>query len=214
MQHKKLAGYFFLSLFSFSFFTIVLHASAQTPDTPLGQIIAVTEQPPTPTLYETQVTPDPTVAPTIATYPTPTIYIAPQKEEPKVLGSKVFNTAEIASPTPQPTAVPEPTVEPTNIPQPVLNAGELEPLFDKYSGEFGVDKEDLKGIAKCESGFNSQADSGLYVGMFQFAESTWVSNRNAMGLDPNPELRKNAEESIRTAAWKIKSGGRNAWPNC
>jgi hypothetical protein len=35
-----------------------------------------------------------------------------------------------------------------------------------------------------------------------------------MGLDTNPDLRKNAEEAIRTAAYKILNGGRGAWPNC
>lgn len=54
----------------------------------------------------------------------------------------------------------------------------------------------------------------MYVGMYQFAAQTWQSTRTAMGLDPNPELRMNAEESIKTAAYKIANGGIQAWPNC
>ncbi len=117
--------------------------------------------------------------------------------------------------------IPTPTVVPTAIPKaipaprPAVAApADLEPFFDKYAGEYAIDKEDLKRIAKCEAGFNSQSDTGLYAGMYQFAAQTWTSTRNTMGMDPNPDLRKNAEESIRTAAFKIKIGGRGAWPNC
>jgi hypothetical protein len=35
-----------------------------------------------------------------------------------------------------------------------------------------------------------------------------------MGLDSNPDLRFNADESIKTAAFKIAHGGIGAWPNC
>lgn len=91
---------------------------------------------------------------------------------------------------------------------------ELEPLFDKYCGEYGLNKEMMKKIANCESHFNSQAVNGPYGGMYQFSVSTWRSNRQAMGLDSNPDLRFNAEESIKTAAFKISRDGTGAWPVC
>lgn len=117
------------------------------------------------------------------------------------------------TPTPEPTSTPEPAATPT--PQPTLApVPDLETLFQKYSDEYVVAKDLLKRIAKCESGFNSEADTGLYVGMFQFASQTWINARNAMGLDPNPDLRKNPEESIRTAAFMIERGQQNAWKNC
>lgn len=133
-------------------------------------------------------TPTPTPAPTTTPTPTPT-----------------------STPTPE-TPTPEPTATPT--PWPALSSIELETLFQKYSDEYAVAKDLLKRIANCESGFNSQADSGTYIGMFQFASQTWTNARNAMGLDPNPDLRKNSEESIRTAAFMIQRGQQNAWKNC
>jgi hypothetical protein len=50
--------------------------------------------------------------------------------------------------------------------------------------------------------------------MFQFLASTWSANRNSMGLDPNPELRFDAQESIKTTAFKISRDGVGAWPVC
>jgi hypothetical protein len=35
-----------------------------------------------------------------------------------------------------------------------------------------------------------------------------------MELDPNPDLRYNAEESIKTAAYLISIGKTYLWPNC
>lgn len=116
------------------------------------------------------------------------------------------------TPTPTDTPTPEPTATPT--PWPALSSADIETFFQKYSDEYAVAKDLLKRIAACESGFNSQADTGLYVGMFQFAQSTWISARNSMALDSNPDLRKNAEESIRTAAFMIGRGQQNAWKNC
>lgn len=99
-------------------------------------------------------------------------------------------------------------------PEPVSAPIDLDSMFKKYAEEYGVDSNLLKRIAKCESGFNPKSDSGYYGGMFQYATSTWTSTRSAMGLDPNPELRFNAEESIRTSAFKISRGGASAWPVC
>lgn len=119
-----------------------------------------------------------------------------------------------ATPTiiPTSTPTPEPTATPT--PWPALSSADLEALFQKYSDEYAVAKDLLKRIANCESGFNSQADTGLYAGMFQFASQTWINARSSMGLDPNPDLRKNSEESIKTAAFLIQRGQQNAWKNC
>lgn len=87
-------------------------------------------------------------------------------------------------------------------------------LFEKYASEYGVNPETLKRIARCESGFNPHAANGPYCGMFQFHASTWTSNRKAMGLDPDLSLRFNAEEAIKTAAFKISRDGTGAWPVC
>lgn len=211
-MQRKLASYLLLSFLSFSVSTTLFHtvANAQTIDSAITAPVPT----PSPTSFLQDTTPSRTLPPAkfrlqSITHPTPTVTPPAAKPEPTVT---VTPTKE-PTPTIAPTAVPSPTATPT--PQAtVTSPAELDAHFDKYASEYGVDKEDLKRIAKCEAGFNSQADTGLYAGMYQFHAETWASTRNAMGLDPNPDLRKNAEESIRTAAFKIKNGGRGAWPNC
>ena len=95
-----------------------------------------------------------------------------------------------------------------------LSSQNLEVLFDKYSQQYQVASGLLKKIARCESSFNPRAVNGPYGGMFQFLASTWQSNRRAMGLDPNPSLRFNPEEAIKTTAFKISRDGTGAWPVC
>lgn len=93
---------------------------------------------------------------------------------------------------------------------------DIQVLIETYAPQYGADPAKMAAIAKCESGFNPGAvsPSGAYVGLFQFVSGTWVSNRNAMGLDPNPSLRANAEEAIKTAAFKMGRDGYGAWPVC
>jgi len=129
-------------------------------------------------------TPTPTLTPTPTNTPTPTI-------------------------PPTPTFTPMPTHTPT--PMPVTD---FEGYFDQYSGQYGVDKDQLKKIAYCESGGGAGARNGDYGGMFQFSTQTWQSTRSQMGADTNPDLRFGAKESIKTAAYKISRGGIGAWRNC
>ena len=100
------------------------------------------------------------------------------------------------------------------VKRPVFTPEHLDPLFNKYSQEYGVDKQVLIKIADCESKFNPQAVNGSYAGMYQFLASTWISNRKAMGQDPNPSLRFNPEEAIKTTAFKISQDGTGTWPVC
>lgn len=217
-MQKKLVGYFLLSFFSFSFFTGIFHAVANaetinqtaTPITPTIVSPLVTE--PTPTLFKRQVSRQQAVQ---VTSPTPTVYVAKQE----VLASSTNATAPapvVKEVTPLPTALPTAIPTPTAAPAPVTaGPADLEGMFTQYGAQYGVDKEILKKIAKCESGFNPTSNnSGMYLGMFQFAASTWSANRNRMGLDPNPDLRTNAEESIRTAAYMIGKAGTGPWPHC
>lgn len=141
-------------------------------------------------IFTSQNTVIPTLMPTLTSTPTPS-----------------------PTPTPTPTKVPLPTAIPTNTPIP-LPAGDYEAYFDQYSNQYGVDKNILKKIAICESGLNPGAVNGPYGGMFQFLAQTWSSTRNEMGLDANPDLRFSAEESIKTAAFKISRGGIGAWGGC
>lgn len=101
-------------------------------------------------------------------------------------------------------------------PSPVPAPAELEALVDRYAAQYGARKDIMLYIMKCESGYNPSAisPSGSFAGLFQFMASTWSSNRNAMGLDPDPALRTNAEEAIKTAAFKMGRDGYGAWPAC
>lgn len=135
------------------------------------------------------------------------------------VSSKYTITEKQIQITPTPVAVsPTPTIAPIVTPQAqvIIAPEELESLFEQYAQEYGIDSSTLKIIAKCESRFNPSAQSknGLYGGLFQYSASTWVSTRRAMGLDENAELRFNAEEAIKTSAYKIANGGIGAWQNC
>lgn len=86
--------------------------------------------------------------------------------------------------------------------------------IEKYASEYGVNKDMMIGIAKCESGFRSNAVNGPYAGIYQFVSGTWISNRRAMGLDESLDLRFDAKEASKTAAFKMSRDGFGAWPVC
>ena len=138
--------------------------------------------------------PTPTVTPTPSETPTP-------------------SPSPTNSPTPKPTATSTPTYTPTPTRSPVTSS-ELDSWFTKYSNEYSVDRGKLWNIAVCESGLNPNARNGDYGGLYQFASGTWVSTRRAMSADTNADLRFSAEESIKTAAFRISTVGQFAWPNC
>jgi len=164
-------------------------------------------------LSETVVTapePLPTVLPTGTAEPTMTPTATPTAA-PTVKATPLPTATASPTPTPTPTVtpVPGPTVTPD-----VWSPAELEPLFTKYANEYGVDKNVLERIANCESHFNPNASRGPYLGMFQFDSGTWQKYRGMMGLDPNPDLRTDIEESIRTAAFAVRESGIELWPSC
>lgn len=100
------------------------------------------------------------------------------------------------------TAEPKPSVE------------EIKEMFEAWGNYYGANPRLLAHIAYCESGYNPYARNRIYGGMFQFNVTTWAAERERMGLDPNPALRYNAEEAVKTAAHKLASGDVNAWPYC
>ncbi|MFZ2024891.1 MAG: transglycosylase family protein [Microgenomates group bacterium] len=116
-----------------------------------------------------------------------------------------------ATPTQKPTATPSPTPKPTPIP---VTAAQLDEWFTKYSNHYSIDRQKFWNIAVCESGLRPSATNGIYGGLFQFSPATWKSTRAAMQMDTNPDLRFNAEEAIKTAAFKTSTAGLAAWPNC
>lgn len=92
----------------------------------------------------------------------------------------------------------------------------IQSMIEKYASEYKANPALMSRIARCESGYRADAVSstGAYVGLYQFHAVTWISNRNAMGLDPDPSLRVSAEEAVRTAAFKMGRDGYDAWPVC
>lgn len=149
--------------------------------------------------------------------------LSPLATQTEVLGENI-KKAPTSTPSPIPTISPTltptltpipPTETPTPIPTPItVTSEELENLFTKYANQYSADKELLKRIAKCESNFNTNAIFRDYAGLFQFAAASWISSRNLMGQDNNPDLRFSADESIKTAAFKLSRGELNAWPSC
>lgn len=117
------------------------------------------------------------------------------------------------TPTPHPTATPKPTATPFPTPIPV-SSGQLDGWFTDYANSYGIDRQKFWMAAVCESKLRVNAVNGDYAGLYQFSANTWRSVRFRMGLDPDPSLRLNPEESIRTAAFKIARDGYAAWPNC
>jgi len=121
------------------------------------------------------------------------------------------------SPSPKPTHTPTPTPSPTPMPPPAggpATSGQLDEWFTKYSNQYSVDRQKLWNVAVCESKLKTNATNGDYGGLYQFTAHTWETTRRAMNLDPNPELRFNPEEAIRTAAFKISTVGLSPWPAC
>ena len=118
------------------------------------------------------------------------------------------------SPTPSSTPTPSLTSTPPATPTPINAPAYLENYFNQYAIHYNVSANLLKKIAWCESRFDPLVVNGPYVGLYQFMESIWITYRTQMGHDINPELRKNAEESIKTAAYIISLGKLHLWPNC
>jgi hypothetical protein len=115
--------------------------------------------------------------------------------------------------TPKPTATPTPSPTPTPTPVPVT-AEQLDEWFTKYSNHYSIDRQKFWNIAVCESGLRPSATNGIYGGLFQFSPATWKTTRAAMQMNPDPNLRFNAEEAIKTAAFKTSVSGLASWPNC
>lgn len=121
------------------------------------------------------------------------------------------------TPTPSPRPTPSNTPTPTNSPTPTpmqATSAQLDDWFTRYANHYSVDRSLLWKIAACETGLRTNASNWIYGGMYQFSPNTWVSNRKTMGMDPNPDLRFNPEESIRTAAFVLSTRGAGAWQNC
>jgi soluble lytic murein transglycosylase-like protein len=155
-----------------------------------------------PTLAPTQTpTATPTATPRRTPSNTPSATPNPSPTTEPAILPKYTKSPETPSPTPRPTAK-------------ALTGPEMDALFTKYAAEYNTDRELLRRIAICESSLNPNARNINYVGLYQFGQAAWVSNRQAMGLSTDLTLRIDPEESIKTAAWMLSQGKSAAWPNC
>lgn len=99
-----------------------------------------------------------------------------------------------------------------NAPVPTMN--ELEVMFQAYGNYYGVNPKQLRHLALCESRFRPWVTNGIHAGMYQYNPRTWSATRERMRQDPNPDLRFDAEESVKTTAYKIANEGSGAWVVC
>jgi len=128
--------------------------------------------------------------------------------------SVVPSASPSASLTPSPTASPTATPTPSVVPENPFASEEIQGFFEEYSNKYGVDIHYLRHVAVCESGFNPLATYHIYAGLFQFDPATWKSFREIMNEDPDPDLRFNAKEAVKTAAYLFSIGKSSLWPNC
>jgi len=198
-MRKKLLGYSLVSFFSFWFFLglFITGVYAQIPSIQPSIPPASSEF-----LQSSSVSVQTTDS--AATNPQPTVYLVSPDDPPTV----------VIPPAQQARAddiIPQPTIYLIPLDSARVISPDLEVLFIKYSNLYQVDINELEKIARCESHFHAQSVNGIYVGMFQFDGATWEHARLEMGLDPNRDLRTNAEESLRTAAYWISAGHLRAW---
>jgi len=120
------------------------------------------------------------------------------------------------TPSPSPTVTPKPTKIPTPTPkpQPAYTSQQIYEFTNEFGGRYGVDPNVIRHITLCESTFKPAAKNYIYAGLFQFDTRTWQTYRRLMGENPDPDLRYNAREAIKTGAFAISKSGTRLWPNC
>jgi len=116
--------------------------------------------------------------------------------------------------TPSPTAsiTATPTVE--EKPDNLYSSEEIQGFLKEYSDKYGLDINYLRHVMVCESGFNPLAVNGVYAGLFQFDERTWATYREMTNENPDPKLRLDAREAVKTGSYVISIEKTDLWPNC
>lgn len=145
-----------------------------------------------------------------------TTYISPlmgtDKLTPLPTPTVTLTTTPTPTPTPTKKITPKPT--PTPKPQPQFTSAEIYAFTEKYGILYAVDPNVIRHVALCESGFNPSAKNYVYAGLFQFDTNTWITYRQKLGLDADPDLRYHAEEAVKTAAYVFSLKKTGLWPYC
>ena len=154
----------------------------------------------------------------------PSITVKPTKK-PVITATPTVKVPQTVTTVPSltPTIAIVPTLTPTPVPAQVAavsassySSEEIYGFYGSFAGQYGVDANLLRHIAQCESRCDSNVVSpnGNYVGLYQFSTWAWSYYRKLMGEADDYSLRKDAKESIRTAAYVVSIGQKHIWPNC
>ena len=76
-------------------------------------------------------------------------------------------------------------------------------MLVEYATVFGVEVDRLNRIAYCESRFNQYAGNGIYKGLYQISDTTWMTYRKRMALPSDIELRLDARGPVGTVAYML-----------
>lgn len=89
----------------------------------------------------------------------------------------------------------------------------IENIVNFYAKKYDVSAKDMLCTLKHESGYRKYAQNGqsTATGIAQILIGTWKGWRKEMHEDQNPNLRFDADESIKTMAWAFSKGKQNAW---
>lgn len=179
---------YFLAIVLFFLIVGIIHFSTVKPK---DEVLGLSQTPSVVPEASFSILPSPTISPSFS--PTPTA------------SSSATPMAKKLIPTPSPKPTPH-YVQATSM--------EVNSFIDRFASQYGIDPNVLRHIAVCESGFNSNAISGNYVGLYQFGPITWSNIRKEFGEDSDFDLRFSAEESVQTAAYALSRGKEKIWPNC
>ena len=77
----------------------------------------------------------------------------------------------------------------------------------------GKDASTLDRLVKCESGWKPgiRNPNSSATGLAQFLDSTWISTRLRMGLDPSLSLRIDPYAHVDTLVWLWREDGERHW---
>ncbi len=92
---------------------------------------------------------------------------------------------------------------------PVIGPAEVLARINHWSSVRGIDANRVARIAKCESGFNPQADSGYYKGLFQHDPQYWASRAATYGQAGASIYDAEAQIIVSTAM--MAGGGWSHW---
>ncbi len=92
---------------------------------------------------------------------------------------------------------------------PVIGPAEVLARINHWSSVRGIDANRVARIAKCESGFNPQADSGYYKGLFQHDPQYWASRAATYGQADASIYDAEAQIIVSTAM--MAGGGWSHW---